>query len=491
MTLYLGILTAVGLLLFLLLPVRVKLLVSFILMTKGFDLVPSIIDGVDVWDCGTVLFLLSALPLLFSQGEKLRESPFYLAAFKVFYAWLLICLVWSLVFYQYPWMHTFKVARQMVIGYFSLFVLLAFFLADARSLPYFMRWLYRITFILLPVSIVQTVLNLHILFSLSQQYGPVTRAIPVFLSITLFFLFEIAARLFSGQRVRLHEGVYALLALTATALTYTRGIYLAFTLTCLLLIGNLAFDKRLKAQRLLAAFLLAALCLPFLVSGGYLDRVIDRFSSGIGLVGLKTNFTSKNNVDSFTGRIELTKERFGLVWERNPVVGLGFLHEDDVPAALRNSFKSGSVITTPEYLKRYRYNPRYTLALYSADIGWANLVLMTGFVGLVTFLLFLGCFFLSYYRRVPVPEPYYHLRLAFFLQTVMMAILMFNGDTFVSKLQVACFMIAGYAVTSHRGGLSPGAPSPGARVAPAAAGAQFVLARKMPRTAPLGAKGSV
>lgn len=474
MSLYLGILAAVGLPVFLLLPVRVKMLVSFIVMTKGFDLLPSIIGGIDIWDCGTVLFLLSAMPLLFSKGVELQDPPFYLGAFKVFYVWLLMCLAWSLVCNHYPWLHTFKVARQMVIGYFTLFVFIAFFTADERSLPFFIRWLYRITFILLPISIVQTIFKLHILTSLTQQYGTINRSIPIFLSITLFYLYTIISRFISGQRFRLHETVYSMLALLAIALTYTRGIYLAFAAVSLMLLGNLAYQNRLNLQRLIVAAAIVALCLPFLAYGGHLDRVIDRFSSGIGLATFNTTANSKHNVDSFKGRIALTKERFDLVWERNPLAGLGFMHEDDVPSTMRNSFKSGSVITTPEYLKRYRYIPRYTLALYSADIGWANLVLMTGFVGLAVFLLFLGCFFVSYYNRVAIAEPYYHLRHGFFLQTITMAILMFNGDTFVSKLQVACFMIAGYAVTTYRGRLSQHA-----QVAPTAGVAKFARVEKV------------
>jgi hypothetical protein len=483
MSLYLGILAAVGLLVFLLLPLRVKMLLSFIVMTKGFDLVPSIVGGVDVWDCGAALFLISALPLLFSKTPRLEDSPFYLVAFKIFYAWLLVCLAWSLVGYHYPWLHTFKVARQMVLGYATLFALIAFFLADQKALPFFLRWLYRTTFLLLPVSIAQTLFKLHLLSSLTQQYGSVSRAIPVFLPVTLFFLFGIVSRFYSGQRVRLHEAIYAALALVATALTYTRGIYLAFAAVSLLALGNLAYHNRLKAQRLLAVALLLTCCLPFLAWGGYLDRVIDRFSSGVGLVAFSPTPSGKHDVDSFKGRLDLTRERFDLVWERNPLVGLGFLHEDDVPASLRNSFKSGSVITTPEYLKRYRYIPRYTLALYSADIGWANLVLMTGFGGLAVFLLFLACFFASFYRRAALDETYFHLRHAFFLQTVLMAILMFNGDTFVAKLQVACLMLAGYAVTTHLGLLSPGVAPP-----PAAGPAQRARIARALRIAPLGGR---
>ena len=450
---YLGLLGAIGLMAFAFLPLKVRMLFAFIVMTRGFDLVPPIVGGIDVWDCGAVIFFLSALPLLFSKAPKVRNSDLYLTVFKVFYAWLLLCFVWSLVGYQYPWLNTIKVSRQMIIGYLSLFVMIRLFMVDQTSLQFFMRWLYVITFVLMPVSIVQTLLKIQIMFNLSQAYGSLTRSIPIFLSITLFYLYGILSRLISGQRIKLHEGIYSLLVLIVVALTYTRGIYLAFSAVCLLLVFNLACDRRLNLLRMTALFVVATLCLPLLVYSGYLDNVIDRFSNGIDLVMAKKVLDSKRNVDSFKGRIALTEERFGLVWEQNPVVGFGFLHEDDVPTSMRNSFKSGSVITTPEYLKRYRYNPRYTLALYSADIGWANLVLMTGFVGLAVFTLFLGCFFLSYYRRAEIPAPFYHHRHAFFLQTIMMAVLMFNGDTFVSKLQVACFMIAGYTVTSYRGKL--------------------------------------
>jgi len=455
-----GTFAALGCLVYFILPIRVRMLIAFIVMTKGFDLLPPDFYGVDSWDLGAVLFLLSALPLLFAKAAAPRDTPIYLTLWKALYLWMLVCLAWSLLGYRYPWLNTLKVARQMVIGYLSLFVLLRLFVSEERSLQFFLRWLYLISFAILPVCIVQNFFKLQIMYGLYRDYGSVTRSLPVFLPIAMFFLWSIAARFISAGRIKIHEAVYAAMVLVVTATTYTRGIYLSVLAVLALLVLNLLYDRRLSLLRLNAAALLGVLFVSALALAGYLDSVLDRFSSGVQLLSLSEKFAdrSKRNVDSFTGRLALTKERFGLVEEHNPFLGLGFIHEEDVPPALKNALKYGSAIMTPDYVKRYRFGYPYRIALYSADIGWANLVLMTGFVGVALFLTFLGAFFLSYYRKGELPDALYAQRLAFFLQTVMMALLMFNGDTFVSKLQVACFMIAGYAVTSCQGKPEAGPP---------------------------------
>ena len=449
-----GILLAFGFLLYFVLPIRVRMLIAFLFMTKGFDLLPPTLHGVDFWDLGATLFLLSALPLAFAKAPAARVKPFYLTTLKVFYLWLLVCLGWSVFGYLYPWLHTLKVARQMMIGYLSLFVLLKLFLTEERSLQFFIRWFYIITFALLPVCIIQNFFKLQLMYGLAREYGGVVRSLPIFLPISLFFLWDIMARFISARGIKIHEVVYSAMVLIVTATTYTRGIYLSAIAVVALLVFNVLFDGRLSMLRLNLVLLLAVLLVSVLACGGYLDSVIDRFSSGLQLLSLaeKVSDSNKRNVDSFSGRMALTKERFGLVQERNPILGLGFIHEEDVPESLKNSLKYGSAIMTPEYVKRYRFGYPYRIALYSADIGWANLVLMTGFVGVDIFLLFLGTFFLGYYQRVAISDSLYAQRLAFFLQTIMMALLMFNGDTFVAKIQVACFMIAGYAVTTCRGG---------------------------------------
>jgi hypothetical protein len=249
--------------------------------------------------------------------------------------------------------------------------------------------------------------------------------------------------------------LYLAMALVVTATTFTRGIYLSFILTSLLLLVNLLYDRQLKPGRMAACLLVAVLCLSTLLFTGCLDKVIGRLSSGISLVFSTESEANRIDVDSFSGRMKLAAERFQVVMHANPLVGLGFIHEDNVPPALRSNLHFGSVVSTPAYLLRYHYGSPYVLALYSADIGWANLVLMTGVIGFLILVLFLACYGLNYYRRDDFEPSLYHYRLAFFLQTVMMAGMMFNGDTFVSRLQVACFMIAGYTVTTQLGKAAP------------------------------------
>src|SRR6185437_3977676 len=128
-----------------------------------------------------------------------------------------------------------------------------------------------------------------------------------------------------------------------------------------------------------------------------------------------------------------------------PVVGYGFIHEDNVPSALKAKLRYGSVIYTPEYVERYKAGYPYVLAFHSADIGWADIIINTGIIGLALWLCLFAAFVGNFYMTARVAQAqYYNARLGHFLQISVGILLMFESNTFVSLVQIPAFMLAGY-----------------------------------------------
>ena len=439
----------VGLLVFLRLGVTWKVLIAFFVMSQCFDLVPQIVYGYFVWDAGAIMLLIAAAQLMFTRPQAPQTRALSVRVLWVFFIWLLFCLLYSLLVYGYPVLNTLKVSRQMIIGYLSIFVFLRLFRVDDKALPTFIKWLYVVTYILLFVAIVQYVIGTPIMPGLAETlaatlYRGALRYIPVFLSVSLFYLWVIFSKYFQGESVKLHELVYAGMVLAVVALTYTRGIYIAVLASFLVMLFLLQLRRRLKVTSVVIFLVTVLLGVTVLIAGGLADRVLDRAASGLALVLDKHETRSKEDIDTFTGRLLLVQERFSLVAEHNPIVGYGFLHENDLSASLRSNLKYGSIASTPEMMEQYRNGHPYVLALYSVDIGWGDIALNTGFVGFFLFLLFVAAFLLSYKKLKNDYPPLSHYRLAFFVQTITLLLLMFNGDTFTKSVQIPALMIAGY-----------------------------------------------
>lgn len=441
--------TLTGLLVFLRLSVTWKILAAFVVMSQCFDLVPQIVYGYFVWDAGAIMLLIATAQLMLTRPQAPKIRDFSLRVLWVFFIWLVFCLIYSLLVYGYPVLNTLKVSRQMIIGYLSIFVFLRLFRVDENALPIFIKWLYVATYILLFVAIVQYAIGTPIMPGLAETlaatlYRGALRYIPVFLPVSLFYLWTILSKYFQGVRVKSHEWIYAVMVLVIVALTYTRGIYIAVLLSFFAMIFLLWLRGRLKATSVVIFLLFVTLGLTVLIAGGWAGRVIDRATSGLEVVLSKSSASSKKDEDTFTGRLLLVQERFLLVAEHNPIVGFGFMHENDMPATMQRKLKYGSVATTPEMMEKYSEGYPYVLSLYSVDIGWGDLALNSGFVGFFLFLLFVTAFLLSYKKLKNDHPPLSHYRLAFFIQTNTLLLLMFNGDTFTHNVQIPALMIAGY-----------------------------------------------
>lgn len=440
----------VGLIAFGMLSPRIKVLIAFFVMTLCFDLVPRILFKIDVWDVGAILLLIAWFQLALLKPKVSTSTIGYVVVLRVILGWMTLCLLWSVLIYEYPVLNSLKASRQMIIGVFSFFVLKELFTVDEGAYGFFMKALYAATFALLPICLVQFVLHKPLLFGLYREYGDVTRSLPVFLPLVLLYVWIIVSKVVTAARISMHELLYAGMAVAVTVLTFTRGIYLSVLFVFSVMLFTLALKKspvNIKLNFIVVPifFILFMLCGVGLYFSGYADKVIERFTSAVELVLGQTAKTNTNNEDTFTGRLGIAKERFMLVFAHNPVIGYGFMHEDDVPRALRARLEYGSVIYTPEYVERYKAGYPYVLALHSADIGWADIMVNTGFVGLALWLVLCAVFIANFYTTARrTPAAYYHARLAHFLQIVVGILLMFESNTFVNLVHIPAFMLAGY-----------------------------------------------
>jgi hypothetical protein len=463
MALYLS-LGAVGFMVFLLLQPKVKALIAFFLMMNFFNIAPNKVLDVYAWDYGAILMLVTAAEVFFRQPAlEPRDHP-YLTVLKVFLAWLLICFSWSLLIYQYPIMHTIKSARYMVVGYSMTLIFIRLFAVQTDAFEFLMKWFYRLTFLLMPVFLLQYVSKTPLLFVQIGDYEGALRAIPGFLPLCLLNFWIILAKFLSSERLAVHQWIYAALVVVTVALTYTRGIYLAFIFTGGVLVFTMSKDRTLKASSVFGAVLAAIVVVAVLAASGVAGRVVGRAANGLQMLDSSSSTSGHRKDDTFAGRLGLAAERFSLVWTQNPIVGYGFLHEEDVSADLRNGLRYGTPLNgtaaDPTAFSRNDADGHYTLAFYSADIAWANIVIMTGYVGVALLIALMLTFVLEHYGNVDGMHPLgYAVRIGLFLQVVMIFLLMFDGDSFYGNLQIPAFLLAGYSLTrEHRVGAKSALP---------------------------------
>ena len=437
--------------LFVVLPPRYKALIALVLMTNGFDMTPSVMAGWITWDYGAVLLLITGIHVfLLKRREPLKDQyPLFAKILLLFWLWLFIPLGWSLLIYQYPIAGTIKYSRHMIVGYLSFFIFLRLFQVDPTSLRKMLQGLYVVTYMLLVISVIQFFLRKQILFGLYRDYASITRFVPIMLPFCLLRVWYVLSNALTGQPVKKHEIAYSALAMSVLVMTFTRGLYLAALATMVAAAGLLFLEKRLSGRGAVVTLMAAITVLAVAGFSGGLDLAAARFKSGIDLVTAGPIQKFGYDVDTFSGRLRVAQERMEMSAQLNPIVGYGFLNEDNVTQRLRNSLRYGSIIYSPEMVRAYRYGHPYVLALHTADISWGDLVLNTGFIGLFLFTLVVFALFANYFlvRKVAVPE-YQHLRLAFLLGTLYILLITLNSNSIVVNVQIFAFMLAGYAYTS-------------------------------------------
>jgi O-Antigen ligase len=447
----------IGLLLFLTLQPKVKALVSFVLMMQFFDVAPNLLFGMYVWDYGAILMLITAIELFFRNPVQEPVKHGYLVALRIFLAWMTVCLLWSLLVYRYDVMHTIKNARYMVLGYFMTLVFIRLFSVQPGSFEFLMKWIYRITFAVMPLVVLQFLLHRQLLFGLVSEYEGALRDVPVFLPFCLLNFWIIGTKLLSAEKLAVHEYFYAALVLATVALTFTRGIYIAVVVTAGLLVWTMVWNKTLKASSLFTVAGCGMLLLIAVVASGAAERVAGRALSGLQLLSSQDSSTlSPRKDDTFNGRLGLAAERFSLVWERNPLIGYGFIHEDDVPSELRNSLKYGTALggtaaDPTAYSRSYAYSGNYVLGFYTADIAWADIVISTGWIGVVLLITLMATFASGHYLHSDrLHRMGYAVKTGLFLQIAMMVLLTFDGNNFYTAVHIPALLLAGYSLASTR-----------------------------------------
>jgi hypothetical protein len=455
MNFYALIVGALGLGIFLMLSPRLKVCVSIFVMTQCFDLVPRHIFNKDIWDFGTALLVLTWWHLLLLEKKVTIRFDRNVKLLIGFIAWMSCSFLWSVFIYEYPLIDTVKASRHLIFGYLSFFVFLRLRMVDPAGFEFVQKALYVVTYLLLPVCILQYVINKPLFSGLVVNYEEVLRGLPVFLPFCLLYFWLILSGLLAGREVRWHELIYAGMTMIVTALTFTRGIYLAVTGVFLLMLWLLAKDGEIRLGSFVLQTTIAAACLVGLFLLGALDRVATRFSSGIDILLAGQPTKDGTDVDTFSGRLALVEERFALVARHNPLVGYGFIHENNVSPEFRSRLKHASIIQTPEYKERYRYGHPYVPALLSVDIGWADIVVKTGLIGFMVFVMFLLSMCLSYAKNRPWDPAHYHVRLACYLQMVFSVLTMFNGNPLVDHVQIPMVFFSSFVIYSQEEELAP------------------------------------
>ena len=435
---------------FFFLPLKAKVLLSYLLMMQCFNLIPGQLFGQYIWDYGAILMLVTGGLVLFQRRQIRIFNHAYIIALKVFLAWLFICFFWSLAIYQYPLLNTIKSARYMVVGYSMTFILIRVFSVQQGILEYLMKWFYWLSFLIMPVFVLQYLLHQTLLFVKAIEYEGALRAIPVFLPFCLLNLWIILVKALSAEKLRMHERVYAALTLCVIALTYTRGVYIGVIVTSGVLIWTMLRDGTLKsgsAFKVLGAGVVMT-CLLAAAGGG--AKVVGRIASGVQALGSGDSVHAAKNDDTFTGRLGLSAERFSLSWDRNPLLGYAFIHEDDVPHELRSSLRFGTPLdgtaADPTLFARTDSDGHYTLGFYSADIAWADIVIASGPMGVLLLVLLILTLFIGH-RRLRGEHPMgYAVRTGIFLQLVMSALLTFDGDSLFGTAYIPAFLMAAYSL---------------------------------------------
>jgi hypothetical protein len=432
---------------------RTKVLVAFLFLSSLFDLVPNIVGGFYVRDPGFIMLFIAWLHLQLKRRATRLPSSLLSTAIAAMVVWGLICAAYGILINDYPVLLTLKAARLWVLGYATFFVFIRLYETDPGALRYLLKWLYRITLVLMPVVILQNLTGVTLFFGLVREYAGAVRALPVFLPIIWLFSWYILLRAFSGQRLRADEQLYLAVAITVTALTYTRGIYLAYLAIGLLLLFTLRASRRLRLTRALGVGLAGAALLGVLLVTGSIERVANRFASGVSVIsGDVAARTYADDVDTFTGRLLVVTERLGVVADENVVFGFGFIHETLVPDSVRSLLRYGGPINTPEYARRYAQGMPYVMSLHQVDIGWADIVTDMGFPALLFTLTAMYAIFVRQFRIVAVRRDNgdaFFWASAFFLQVAMLILLMFNGNPFVQNVHMACFMLASFMFVSR------------------------------------------
>lgn len=422
-----------------------KSILGFLFMTSFFDVTPSRFMGIELWDVGIAILYLALLHMAVTGRLSISMKNWYERVLLLFISWLGFCFAWSYFVLGYPLLETVQCSRQMLLGYPTYFIFLSLFKNTRHSFDRFLGVLYYLVAALLVVHIVQYATQTQMLQGLVTSYREIIRALPISLPLALIFMWRNLARILTGEVTTLFDKFFIVLTLYSVLITFTRGIYFSVILSALLLMTLLVIQNRLVLSRVTVAFVFILVGTAFLLTTETMQRAVMRGMSGLNIiVGRGVASDPKYDGDTFNGRIALVAERMEMVLEKNPLVGYGFMHE-------RLSKEMGIRVRVgglrPNSISK---------SVYSADIAWGNIVVYTGVLGLLLFVIFLSTVGFSYFLAGQKGNSDRdNLRIAFFIQFFGQVLLMFNGNNFTNLLHIPMVMLAGYTLCSRQAESAP------------------------------------
>lgn len=424
------IIVILGSLCFLIVPPPYKVLAAFVVSLNMFNLAPSELHGIKCWDIGALLFFVATIELYFRTKPLNIGLPFENSVFLVFMGYLLLVFLVSL--FQYPVISTIQAARQMVLGYCSIFTFSLLF-RDDRYFDRFLQGLFWLVFAGIIVHIIQYFSKVQILAGYQNEYLDGIRSIPVFIYIAPLFFFAAIIKFMSGIRPGLVDIAFAACTTVSFLLTFTRGIYLMLVIITILLLAILSRYGRLRMNRLLATTVILYLLVLIVVPTGLLGPVFARWEEGVQSLGTVKSENADEETDTFSMRLLLLEERMAMIEKKNPITGFGFIHEEIAKKTLRWRIGTGD---------------RVSIGFASGDIAWANLVIYTGYGGTLIFSAWAISFLFSLPPRAQLSpatdNPPLVYMLAAYLGTLALLILMLNSSMFTTIVQIPCFTIAAY-----------------------------------------------
>lgn len=416
---------------------KYKLLFAFIIMTDGFDFLPAEINGIKLWDVGFFMFIFCFIQkFLKTKTIKIPDNT-VMKAVGLFFCYLVFEFFMSIYYFQYPIVKTIQASRQMILGYTLPYLFFYLFSNDIHTYENFMSLVYKTVYLATLIHILQFFINKPLLFGYQGGYSGMMRSIPVFISLTSLFLWKNLSDFYSGIKLGTHDKLYSLLAITSLILTFTRGLYLSLLICFILFLLIHVIQKRIKLNRIVITLFFLILFLT--AFGSFIpDSVSDRITDSFSTLQKGTSYYSdKDNNLSF--RLLLLEERISMVGDSNPLFGYGFIHEDIAKRQLVWSIGTG--------------NYEGGIGFASADIAWANIIIYTGFIGLLLFLLFVFSVILSYpleTKKKWLGQSLFNndsMMLAFYIQFIGMIILMTNSSVFTTQNQIVALILSGYIIT--------------------------------------------
>lgn len=406
-------------------------------MTNCFDLLPGKLFDIELWDIGCILLLLSSFIYLNPIKTYIRSREFYIKVYKVFIYWMLICFAWSIFIYEYDVLLTIKASRQMILGYLLLFIFLSVFEKKESTAKTIYSIFFYVTLLLMLLYTFQYHFEKQIFYGYYRETLEGIRSIPIFIHLIVFYLISIVSKALLRHGTSALEKVYGLLGVYSILLTFTRGIYLAFMMILLLLILLLIWEQKRKGVYLSSIVASIAAVFAVMVLYGNLSTSDNKYLSLI-MSGIEDISGKDHQLNTFNLRTRILEERMDMVSAQNSFIGYGFIHEQIAYETLLFS-----VGTYNREIKR--------IAFASSDIAWANLLIYTGYVGVVLFTIIPIGLITNYMKIIRMQDKELAMMMrSSLLAIVYLIILMMDSNVFTSNMQIPALFIAFYTFCARR-----------------------------------------